>query len=377
MDGTFIVPSPTGSRWAEMDSVPLALARQTQGRLFEKHILSKGTLIHPKTGEKINVDDEFLGHLVDNFQNNVCDIVQVPLANDKNEHVENPDANIGEVTALRAREGKLYAVVDARDEDAASKLGKTYLGASAFLSTNYTDSRSGKKAGPTLLHVAVTNRPYVVGLEPYKEIIAATAASDNDSEIAVFTPQEETTVMTKEELLAALKAEHGIDVEALQVQASAPPPAPQGVDTAGLAAALAAALQSNPTLSLSRTSPESITQDDIVASVVELNKQNVALAAGYDGLRRERATEVVDKYIRDGYIFPKQREFAIDLKLTRPEDFDAFLPGERVVPVNEQTGLTAPRDEREQKDQSEEVLRLTNSYKEFFDPHATPNGRRR
>jgi hypothetical protein len=217
MEGTFIVPGPTGSRWDELSSVSLELARKTQGSLWEKHILSTGDLIHPKTGEKIHVDDAFLGQMVTNFNDNVCDIVQVPLANDHNEHVENPDANIGEVTELRQRDHKLYAVVDVRDPDVAKKkMGKTYLGASAFLSTNYCDSRTGKKAGPTLLHVAVTNRPYVVGLEPYKEIIAATAVSDTESEIAVLTQQEETTVMTKEELLAALKAEHGIDVEALQ-----------------------------------------------------------------------------------------------------------------------------------------------------------------
>jgi hypothetical protein len=370
MEGTFIVPGPSGSRWEELGSVPLELARQTQGRLFEKHILSIGPLIHPKTGERINVDDEFLNTVVRNFDNNVCDIVQVPLANDDNQHVENADANKGEITQLRKRNGKLYAVVDARED--ADKFGKTYLGASAFLSTNYTDSRDGKKAGPTLLHVAVTNRPYVVGLEPYKEIIAATAVSDNESEIAVLTQQEEETTvpMTKEEMLAALKDEHGIDVEALRVQASAQPVAGSVELTAAqpdvnaLTVALTAALANTPVgAQLSATNPESINLDDVVGSVVELSRQNGVLAKGYDDMRRERAEEVVDKYVSDGYIFPKQRDFAVNLRLTRPkEDWDAFLPAEKVVPVEEETGLTIPRDERESIAQADEIVRLAKVY---------------
>jgi Mu-like prophage I protein len=373
IDGTFIVPGPTGSRWDELSSVPIELARQTQGRLFEKHILSLGPLIHPKTGERINVDDAFMDTVVRNFDNNVCDIVQVPLANDDNQHVESADANKGEVTQLRKRNGKLYAVVDAREDP--DKFGKTYLGASAFLSTNYTDSRDGKKAGPTLLHVAVTNRPYVVGLEPYKEIIAATATSDNEAEIAVLTQQEETTVDPKEELaqlLATLKDKHGIDVEALQVQASAQPvvgetvqlTAPAGPSVSDLTSALTAALANTPLgAQLSASNAESISMDDVVGSVVELSRQNTVLAKGYDDMRRERAEEVVDKYVGDGFIFPKQRDFAVNLRLTgKPEDWDAFLPTDKVVPVEEQAGFTPPHDERESQTQADEVVRLSKIY---------------
>jgi Mu-like prophage I protein len=387
MDGTFIVPSPTGSRWAELGSASLELARQTQGRLLEKHILSVGTLIHPKTGERINVDDAYLSTIVTNFNNNVCDIVQVPLANDDNQHVENADVNKGEVTQLRKRNGKLYAVVDARED--AEKFGKTYLGASAFLSTNYTDSRDGKKKGPTLLHVAVTNRPYVVGLEPYKEIIAATATSDNDAEIVVLgQEEEEPTVDPKEELatlLATLKDKHGIDVAELQVQAAAQPV--QGevqltagsptVDVAALTTALTAALANTPLgAQLTASNSDSINLDDVVGSVVELSRQNAVLAAGYDGMRRERAEEVVDKYVSDGYIFPKQRNFAVNLRLTgKPEEWDEFLPADKVVLTDEQSGVTPPKDERESQQQSEEVVRLTDQYKEYFAPQAASNGR--
>jgi len=365
-----------------MDMVPVELARSTQGRLFEKHILNKGVLLHPKTGEKIDVDDKFIDTMIRNFDaGDVADIVQVPLATDKNEHSEDPSRNVGEVVGLRKRGGRVYAVIDVRDPDAAGKMGKTLLGASAFLSTNYTRSSDGTKVGPALLHCAVTNRPYVTGLESYKEVASLTADSDNDTEIAVLTHQEETTVdLTKDELLAELKAKHGIDVEALQVQASAPQPEPvsQGMDVSDLTAALTAALQATPAgAQLAAGSGDSVSLDDVVGSVVELSRQNTVLAAGYESLRSERAAETVDRLIGDGYIIPKQRSFAIKLKLTSEEDFSEFVPAEPIVPVNQQTGLTAPRDEREQVQQQEEVLRLTDAYKEYFDPHVTPNGSRR
>lgn len=357
MDGTFIVPSPAGSRWTEIESAPIALARVSQGRLFEKHILNKGPLIHPDTGERINVDDDFIAGMLRNFENNVCDIVQVPLANDSNKHVENPGANKGEVIGLRERGGKVYAVIDAREDP--EKFGKTYLGASAFMSTNYTDSRTGKKAGPTLLHVAVTNRPYVVDLEPYREIVAATATDDDNTSVVVLT-QEETVPPTLDELKAMLKTDHGIDVDSLQASATAVPSQPD------LTAALAAALAANPTLGLTAGSEETITSDDIVGAVVELSKQNVTLANGYQEMRKERATEVVDGLLGTGHILPKQREFAINLYLSRRDEFDEFVPEKPVIPVGEQTGLTVPQDAHEKAEQTKELDRIAAQYSEYF-----------
>src|ERR1700742_4725272 len=135
-----IVPAPGGDTFAPVADVPVALARsrRVQGKLFEKHILNMGTLLHPKTGQKIHIDDAFVATMQDNFTKGYCDIVQVPLANDDNKHVETPAANLGEVVGIKERDGKVYALIDARQD--ADKFGKTYLGASAYLSTNYTDS---------------------------------------------------------------------------------------------------------------------------------------------------------------------------------------------------------------------------------------------
>src|SRR3954454_24182072 len=108
-DECYIIPSPAGSgTFTAVDEVPAALARtrKVQGKLFEKHILNLGPLLHPKTGGTINIDDAFVRSMQDNFARGVCDIVQVPLANDKNEHVETASANLGEVVGIKQREGK-------------------------------------------------------------------------------------------------------------------------------------------------------------------------------------------------------------------------------------------------------------------------------
>jgi hypothetical protein len=363
----YIIPAPAGAAtFTPVDEVPVALARQrrVQGKLFEKHILNFGPLIHPKTGDIINIDDAFARTMSDNFARGVCDIVQLPLANDSNEHVEGPAANLGEVVGIRTRDRKIYALLDARQD--ADKFGKTYLGASAFLSTNYTDSSTGQKAGPTLLHVAVTNRPYVTGLEDYKEVLAASA--DNTGEVVVLTPPEETEVPpTKEELLAQLKESHGIDVEALQAAAAAP----AAPDTAALSAAVVQALKDSG-VQLSATGDDGeLKLGDVSAAVVELAADNKSLRGDVAGLKRERAETEVDGYIGTGRLLPKSRATAIELALTNRPGLDAIVaPADApYVRLGRQEGVTGPDGEqRQETDIDTEVARLAAEHSNFFAP---------
>lgn len=371
-DQRYIIPAPRGSgTYAPVDDIPVALARQRRvtGKLFEKHILNMGTLLHPQTGEKINIDRKFVDSLQENFAKGTCDIVQVPLANDKNQHVENPGANLGEVVGVRERGGKVYALIDARQD--ADKFGKTYLGASAFLSTNYTDTNTGKKAGPTLLHVAVTNRPYVTGLDDYTETIAA--SSDSDGEVFVLTAApEETVPLTKAELLAALKDEHGIDVEALQASAAVTPPAP---DVTALTGAVVQALKDGGYVSLAAADAGSVTMGDVTAAVVELAADNKGLRGEVDGLKRSAAETEVDGYIGAGRLLPKTRDAAIEMALSRRSDLEAILaPAEHPY-----VALSAPQgvggrdgEQRQEEDIDREIAALTAQHSEYF----TPNGRK-
>jgi hypothetical protein len=365
-DARFIIPSPADQTFQPVDEVPVELARtrQVQGRLFEKHILNKGPLIHPKTGDIINVDDAFVHAMQENFANGVCDIVQVPLANDQNQHVETAAANLGEVMGIRERGNKVYALIDARQD--AEKFGKTYLGASAFLSTDYTNSATGKKSGPTLLHVAVTNRPYVTGLDDYKEVIAA--SDDNPGEVVVLTEPEETAVpLTKEELLAKLRDEHGIDVAALTAAADQPP------DTAALTSALAEALKATGAVQLSAPGDgqDQVSLSDVTAAVVELAQTNTALTADVAGLKRERAEAEVDALIGVGRLLPKARTTAIEMALSNRAGLEAIVaPAETpYVALARQKGVDAPDGEvKHEQNIDEELARLTAEHGQYFSP---------
>jgi len=370
-DLRYIIPAPASSgTFQPVDEVPVALARsrRVQGKLFEKHILNKGPLLHPKTGKVINVDDAFVATMQDNFAKGYCDIVQLPLANDQNEHVEGPAANLGEVVGIREREGKVYALVDARQD--ADKFGKTYLGASAFLSTNYTDSATGNKVGPTLLHVAVTNRPYVTGLEDYKEVLAATA--DNTGEVVVLTVAPEDTVpLSKEELIAQLK-DHGIDVAALQLAAAAPPPSQP--DTAALSASLVQALTEAGFVSLTAGGDGQVSLSDVTGAIVELAGTNRQLTGRIGQLERQAAETEVDGYIAAGRLLPKTRETAVTLALSNRDALDTIVAPASAPYVR----LSAPAGvggedgaQRQEQDIDGELARLTAQHSQFFTPDGT------
>jgi hypothetical protein len=142
-----------------------------KGKLFRKQLLHWGEFAHPNLpGKKITVDEAFADKLITNFSRGVCDIVQVPIVDDKNKHTEDPLRNIGEVIDLERDDKGIYALVDARSEKYASELGKTLIGASAMMNLDYTDTKTGEKVGPTLLHMAITNRPYITGLDAFDEV---------------------------------------------------------------------------------------------------------------------------------------------------------------------------------------------------------------
>jgi hypothetical protein len=348
MNDFVIIPSRDSEAYDEMSEANVELSRKSSGTLFRKHILNKGDLIHPATGTKIKIDDAFITKLKSNFENKICDIVQVPLANDSNAHVESPDRNVGEVVDIEVKGNKVYAVIDAREPEAVKKFkNKTYIGASAMLSLNYTDTSTGKKAGPTLCHVAVTNRPYITNLEDYEEIVRASA--DNSEEAVLLTepateevvdtnpgsneePEvEEHKTMTKEELIAALKNEHGIDVDALQAEADKP----AEIDPAAeLSNKLVSTLTDLGVIKLS-SNDDSANVEQVVGAVVELAKDNVELSNRLDKLelssRENEATFEVKTKVRDGFIEPAKEASMIKLYLSNQDLYNELLPTEPIV----------------------------------------------
>lgn len=366
-----IIPSDT-SEWLELsEEEKLALSRQAQGRVFEKHILNMGKLIHPTSKTPIDVDRTFVDTMIRNFNDKVCDIVQVPLAGPRNEHTEAPERNTGEVIGLRERDGKVYAVIDARDEDAANKLGKTLLGASAMISTDYTDTRTGKKVGPTLLHTCITNRPYITDLEDYREIVAATA--DNSGEdAAVFVPNvetpeksgdegtieasqqdenEETVNMTLEEMIAALKVDHNIDVPALQAAAAS------AGDVASLSNAFQEAVNALEDTGILRLSNgNEVTPDQLVGSIKEVVELTNTQRTRIDKLERSGAEAEVARKVEQGYLLPTQKDAMVTLYLTNPDVYSALLPAEPIIKLSDEQGTEATDANAQERNEQQEAV---------------------
>jgi predicted nucleic acid-binding protein len=334
-----VVPSPVDEF--------IELGRSPVGKLYRKHILKLGEFPHPADPtRKLIIDADTIDHLMTNFADGIADIVQVPKVDSANKHSEDPDRNIGEVINLeRRKDGGLDAIIDVRTTDA-DKVGKTLLGASAMMHMNYTDTRTGERKGPTLLHTAITNRPYITGLDDFQEIVAASADTPGDTEVVEF-GQEETGMTTKEELLAALKDEHGIDVEELQARADS---APQ-TDGEEFAKAVMSVLQEAGVVTLSNDEgddgeTEPITTREVAEAVIELAQEKNELVGEVKSLREEReearakaAEAEVDGLVKAGRILPKQRDAMVQLAQKDRETFDALLPDHALVALAQEEGI--------------------------------------
>jgi Mu-like prophage I protein len=360
MESHVIIPAPRG------DYMELSRTKGYHGHHWRKHILNLGELTHPKTGEKLQLDDDFYSSLARNFEAGVSDIVAVPLANDDNKHVEGPLANAGEVMGITREGDKVFVDLDVRDPAVHSGLKrKTILGASAFLHMNYTDTRTNQKVGPTLLHSCITNRPYVVGLDDYEEVVAATMA-DSESDVVVLSQEGPDMPRTREEVLAELKADHGIDVEALQAQASTQ------TDLGQLSAALTAALGQGGVQLTGSADDGTVTLTDVISAVSELAESRVRQETQIQDLRLTNAQGEVDGYIKSGRVLPAQRDAFVSLAMGNREMLDALLPAQPIVALNAQQGQAPPQGEQRQElDIDAEVAKLTADHSQFFSANGT------
>lgn len=337
----------------------LPIKKPVQGKLFKKQILRKGPFYHPLAkGGFIDVDDTMLDTLVKNFDETVCDIVQVTKVDKDNEHTEDPDDNRGEVVGLSREGDKLYAYIDAREYP--EKFGKTYIGASAMLSLNYRDNRDGLLHGPTLCHVAVTNRPHVLDLESFEEVIAASNISDDSSDkplfLTVTDPEQEELEMTLEELIAELKDDHGIDVPALQSRVTELEPA------LALSNLVRDELLSTGLLKLSSTEP---TPEDVVKAVSGVISENVELSNKIDTINqaaiKNAAESEVDTLVKDGFIEPARRDAMLELRLSNEELFKKLVPETPVIKLSNEQGTDVDDDEGTKTTAEDEIVRLSST----------------
>jgi hypothetical protein len=320
----------------------LPLSRTSSGRLVRKQILKTGPLNYPGIkGGQVELTNEMFDQIVNNFDSKVCDIVQFPLADNNNAHSEDPLRNAGEVVQLKHEGDSLYAYIDVRKDEAVKGIqDKTIIGASAMLALNYTDTRTGKPAGPTLLHVAGTNRPHVLELDDF-EVIAASV--DSKGEAVILTAptdiKENDMPDTIEDIFEVLKTEHGIDVPALQSQVAT---------TEDVEAKLSAALESTGIIKLSNG--ETAKAEDLVLAVGQLVDDKAELSNRVEALelsnKRTAAEAEVDKLVEGGFIAESTRAAYVDLKLSNEETFKALIPEQPIIKLSGQAAGFAPADNK-------------------------------
>lgn len=383
------------------------LARTQKGRLYRKEILHMGKeFVHPADPtRKIKVTPELVASLEKNFNDGIGDIVQVPIVNENNAHTEDPTRNIGEVVGVEHDDKGVYVIIDDRRTDAQiseqGELGKTLIGASALIHLNYPDTETGALRGPTLLHTAITNRPYITKLDDFEEIIAASADTLGVDQLVIMrsvdnlSNEEQENGMTREELLAELKNKFGIDVAALSAAAAAggdgsgesseEPTLDEllatlkdkfGIDVKALQEAaketkpdtkkLVAAMSA--VLTAAGTEPvpspeEGLTVQSVADALielagekVELSNQVAELVADRDASRLKAAEQEIDGYVTEGRILPKQRAKMLKLSMEDRETFDELLPATPIVALSSVGSTTHETPNSEEFDKEAERL---------------------
>lgn len=321
--------------------------KQVGPRTFRKRILRYGRWAHKNApGGVLTVDREYADKLVDNFNSGVWDHVTLPYGHPKGE-AEGAVNSAGEAVALEATDDGVWATLAFTDDDA-KNIGKKVRGCSAGIISNYTDHEIGGRGevGPVLAHIALTNEPYIKGLGDFAPVQLSEDAT------VLYLSEEDEHNMTIEEMLAALKADHSIDVTELQETAAKVPtleqriveleeaaakapatPAPEEVKeeaTKELVTALGGALSTSGLITLSEGQEPSL--QDVLGAITD------GLKAGRQSvieLAETKADHAVADAIKAGKALPTQAEALKRVYLSDQSTFESLLPDTPIVDLSE------------------------------------------
>lgn len=266
-------------------------------------VLRTGRFVHPAYGE-FEVTPESLQNMAANFANGVRPVPPTRLVVDYNHGDQNGRA-AGWISAVEVRNGtELWAQVEWTDEAASSIRRREYQFTSAEFAWAYQDKGDGTDRGPTLLAMAITNRPFVEGMAPL-------ALSEKVSQALADTGQTTVTptVAEPDKALAEKPAKRRRTVEdkirmLLQLE-----------EDADVLAAV----------KLLRDSQSvTLTERDT------LNVQLTELTTERDGLKRQLAEAgrdaLIGKYEAEGKLTPAMRDgWAAEMALTEPERFAKLM----------------------------------------------------
>ncbi len=263
-------------------------------------VLRVGHFSHPSYGD-FEVTAETLEHMVANFTNGVRPVPPTRLVVDYN-HGDQSGRAAGWITALEVRNGtELWAQVEWTDEAAEAIRRREYQFTSAEFAWAYQDKGDGTDRGPTLLAMAITNRPFVEGMAPLalsekvsQALLASDAAKPRAAEPVANTgvkPRKENTM--EEQIRTLLKLDENADV-----------------------LAAVKALRDNRTIALEE-------RDTLTARLTEVSAER-------DDLKRQLGEASRDallaKYEQEGKLTPAMREaWAAEMALNEPERFSKLM----------------------------------------------------
>lgn len=126
--------------------------------------------------------------VVDNFNDGAVENVQIILGDKPGgDHEDITKNNKGFVRKLKIANGKsgkpaIWAGLDITEPDTKDKVNrKTYANVSSGIIGNYINKHTGKKYNAVLKHVAITNTPWVGGMQKFGEQIMA--SDDNNEDV--------------------------------------------------------------------------------------------------------------------------------------------------------------------------------------------------
>lgn len=134
---------------------------------FKKTILKLGKWYHwAADGGVLNVTKEMVDNITKNFKNKTLENVSVPLT-----HTNDPSKNTGEVVELIKTEDGLDAICEIKDESIVKKIKDGIIKSiSASIDPNYMVKTDKKFVGPTLLHAALVQEPFIKGMGGFVEL---------------------------------------------------------------------------------------------------------------------------------------------------------------------------------------------------------------
>lgn len=147
-----------------------------KGSIYKKQIAKFGQWVNPdypwfSDDPHMTLDESWANTIVENFNNDsLGSPVPVPL-----NHTDDVRVNTGLVKSLEVVPGDgLYAELEIADDDTIGKLDKGLIfDVSISFVWDFIRQDNGKHYGATLLHVALVNTPYLIGMTGFAKVGAA------------------------------------------------------------------------------------------------------------------------------------------------------------------------------------------------------------